>query len=202
MTDDAEVIELRKKIAQAEKRLSENERLLSESKQRTAETKQRLANLEKAKAALMKFYARGPHTKKKSGRPGFWVTPDGCSFVWEVERFKKKRKCKTAFAIIQVRKKTIRSANQLKARGIKSPIIARAARLERLANDASLRRGYEDARRFWLFMVDPEAYRHAPRERAQACRHCCRHQKQAKPRSLATPSWIGAATGSVRSRTR
>jgi hypothetical protein len=159
MTDDAEVIELRKKIAQAEKRLSENERLLSESKQRTAETKQRLANLEKAKAALMKFYARGPHTKKKSGRPGFWVTPDGCSFVWEVERFKKKRKCKTAFAIIQVRKKTIRSANQLKARGIKSPIIARAARLERLANDASLRRGYEDARRFWLFMVDPEAYR-------------------------------------------
>src|SRR5215831_6410545 len=42
----------------------------------------------------------------------------------------------------------------------------------------------------------------SPAAHAQACRHCCRRQKQAKPRSCATPPWIGAATGSVRSRTR
>jgi hypothetical protein len=147
MTDNAEeVAELKKKIA--------------ESKRRTAEINQRITNLKKAEAALMKFHASGPRKKKKSGRPSFWKSPQGLFFVIEVESFKKNHKCKkTAFAIREVRKKTIQRARRLKARGIKSPDIATAERLQRLKIDAALQSRYQEARKFWLFMIDQEAYR-------------------------------------------
>jgi hypothetical protein len=122
VTDDSEKIELRKKIAQAEKRLCA-------AQAKIAGINQRVANFEKAEAALMKFYTRGPHKKKKSGRPTFWKSPHGLFFVQEVERIAKERKCKTATAIRAARTATIRWAEQAEARGIKGPVIARAARL-------------------------------------------------------------------------
>jgi hypothetical protein len=152
VTDDSEKIELRKKIAQAEKRLCA-------AQAKIAGINQRVANFEKAEAALMKFYTRGPHKKKKSGRPTFWKSPHGLFFVQEVERIAKERKCKTATAIRAARTATIRWAEQAEARGIKGPVIARAARLARLTDDAALQSRYQEVRKFWLFLVDPEAYR-------------------------------------------
>jgi len=152
VTDESEKAELRKKIAQAEKRLWASQAEL-------AEINQRIAHFEKAKAALSEFYRRGPRSKKKSGRPGFWKSPHGCSFVWEVERIKRERKCKTATAIRVAKKELIQWGQQLsKTYSKDNPAIALAARLVRLTDDAALQSRYQEARRYWLFMVDPEAY--------------------------------------------
>jgi len=150
MTDDSEKAELRKKIARAERRLWA-------TRAEMAEFEQRVANFEKAEAALMKFYKRGPHSKKKSGRPSFWKSPHGCFFVWEVETILEERKCKIATAIRTAKKNTIERGKRSKARGYTDPIIARAARLAKLS-DEQLQVRYQEARRHWLFMVDPEAY--------------------------------------------
>lgn len=141
MTDDSEKIELRKKIAQAERRLSA-------ARAKTAEINRRIANFEKAEAALMKFYTRGPRTKKKSGRPGFWKSSHGFSFVLEVENIVKERKCKISTAIRAARKKTIQWSKQSKARGFSDhPAIARAVRLAKLT-DEELQTRYQEARKF------------------------------------------------------
>ena len=99
---------------------------------------------EKAEAALMKFYKRGPHSKKKSGRPSFWKSPHGCFFVWEVETILEERKCKIATAIRTAKKNTIERGKRSKARGYTDPIIARAARLAKLS-DEQLQVRYQEA---------------------------------------------------------
>jgi len=105
MTDDSEKAELRKKIARAERRLWA-------TRAEMAEFEQRVANFEKAEAALMKFYKRGPHSKKKSGRPSFWKSPHGCFFVWEVETILEERKCKIATAIRTAKKIQLNEASE------------------------------------------------------------------------------------------
>jgi hypothetical protein len=117
------------------------------------------AEMRQAEIALERFYAKGPHKKKKPGRPGFWKSPHGCFFVWEVERIKKERKYKTAAAIRKARKETIDWAKLAKAYGIKDhPVIARAATLAKQTNN-ELQVRYQEARKYWLFVIDPEAYR-------------------------------------------
>jgi hypothetical protein len=139
---DPEIAELKRKVDQAEKRLRE----INQCK----------ANYEKAIAALNEFYARGPHPKKKSGRPGFWKGPHGCDFVLRVETIKKERKCKTATAIRAAKKEFIRWGQMAKAYD-KSAVL-RAARLAMLTDDAALQSRYQEARKYWLFVVDPETY--------------------------------------------
>jgi hypothetical protein len=152
MTDDPEKAELRKKLAQAERRLRATQAEM-------AEIKQCVTNFEKAEAALMKFYARGPRTKKKSGRPGFWKSSGGLAFVEQVEEIAKERKCKIATAIRIARKKTLQRAERSKASGFTNdPAIARAARLAKLSDDA-LQARFQEARWYWLFMVDFDAWR-------------------------------------------
>jgi len=131
MTDEVEKAELKRKIAQAEKRIRE---------------------MNKANSALMKFYAARPRPKKKSGRPGFWKSPAGCFFVEEVERIKKERNCKTATAIRAAKKNIIRWAKLIKD----NTSIALAAKLVKLP-DQELQIRYQEARKYWLFIVDPEA---------------------------------------------
>jgi len=157
MTDDPEKAELRKRITQAEKRLWAYQAELTESQAKLTESKQRIANFEKAEAALMKFYRRGPHTKKKLGRPAFWKSYDGFSFVRQVEKVLKERKCRIVTAIRIAKKLTIERGKRSKARGYTDPAIARAARLAKLS-DEQLQVRYQEARKFWLPMVDPEAY--------------------------------------------
>ena len=155
----SEKAELTKKIAQAEKRLLSYQEEAAKYQAEAAEINQRIAHLEKRQAALTRFYKRGPHSKKKSGRPGFWKSPHGCTFVLEVERIKQERKCKTATAIRVAKKELIQWGQQLsKTYSKDNPAIARAARLVRLTDDAALQSRYQEARRYWLFMVDPEAY--------------------------------------------
>jgi hypothetical protein len=117
------------------------------------------AEMRQAETALERFYAKGPQQKKKSGAPAFWKSPHGCFFVREVERIKKERKCKTATAIRKARKETIEWAKLAKACGIKDhPVIARAATLAK-QTDNELQVRYQEARKYWLFVIDPEAYR-------------------------------------------
>jgi hypothetical protein len=116
------------------------------------------ANFRKAEAALHKFYATGPRKKKKSGRPGFWKSPDGLFFVSEVERFRKERKFKTR-AITAALKQTKRWSELAKTYGTKSdPVIARAARLANQSHN-ELQVRYSEARRYWKFLIDPESDR-------------------------------------------
>jgi hypothetical protein len=151
VTDALEIIRLTKKISLAEMRLRASEA-------ETTEIKQRIASWKKAEAALMKFYARGPRTKKKSGRPRFWKGPHGLFFVQEVEKIKKERKCKTVTAIRDARKEITRRSKLAKAYGIKSdPIIAMAAILAKQKHN-ELQVRYQEARKFWFFLIDPEAY--------------------------------------------
>jgi hypothetical protein len=147
---DSERAELRKRIIQAEKRTSEYEAKI-------VEIKRRIAHFEKAKAALYKFYASGPHPKKKSGRPGFWKSPPGLSFVWEVEEIAKERKCKTVAAVLAARKQTVRRAKRSQRYGTKSPAIEAATVLEEQSrNELQVR--YQEARKYWFFLIDPKAY--------------------------------------------
>ena len=138
MTDEEEKAELKRKIAQAERRIQD---------------------MNKAEAALMKFYAARPREKKKSGRPSFWKGPAGSFFVLEVERIKKERKkCKTATAIRVAKKNLIRLGQLFKTSGTgDSTSIALAAKLAKLTNDQELQSRYQEARKYWLFIVDPEA---------------------------------------------
>jgi hypothetical protein len=145
MTDDPEKAELIKKIALAES-LAQADKLI------LAQMEQCAANFRKAEAALSKFYARGPRAKKRLGRPRFWKSPDGLSFVWEVERIKKERKCKTTATAIRAAKKQLIRQGQLSKTSE-----AVAARLAKLT-DKELQIRYHDARNFWRFVVDPEAY--------------------------------------------
>jgi hypothetical protein len=137
MTDEEEKAELKRKIAQAERRIQE---------------------MNKAKAALMKFYAARPREKKKPGRPSFWKGPAGSFFVLEVERIKKERKkCKTATATRVAKKNLIRLGQLFKTSGTgDSTSIALAAKLK-LTNDQELQSRYQEARKYWLFIIDPEA---------------------------------------------
>jgi len=147
---DSEKAELRKRIILAEKRSSEYEA-------KTAEIKRRSAHFEKVKAALYKFYGSGPHPKKKPGRPSFWKSPHGLSFVWEVEKIVKERNKKLAPAIRAAVERTKRRAKRSQRYGSKNPEIARAARLAE-QTDEELQVRYQEARKYWLFVIDPEAY--------------------------------------------
>jgi hypothetical protein len=147
---DPELAELIKKVAQAEKR-----RRLTEIE--LAEMQQARAAFEKAEAALHKFYAKGPHKKKKPGRPGFWKSPEGHLFVLEVDRIVKERGCKIAFAIRIARKKTIEWSKWVQTDRLKGLMIARATRLAKLT-DRQLETRYQEARRYWSFLIDPEAH--------------------------------------------
>ena len=121
------------------------------------ENRRRLANLKQAEAALMKFYASGPRKKQKAGRPSFWKSFDGFFFVQQVERIRKERKCKAAAAIRAAAKELIRWGEQGKAYGMDKAGIARAARLAKLT-DNELQVRYQEARKYWSFVVDSEAY--------------------------------------------
>jgi hypothetical protein len=80
--------------------------------QAEANCKTAKADFRKAEAALHKFYATGPRKKKKSGRPGFWKSSDGLSFVWEVERLRKERRFKNRAiraAVKQIRQRSERA---------------------------------------------------------------------------------------------
>jgi hypothetical protein len=102
---------------------------------------------------------REARTAKKSGRPGFWKSPHGLFFVWEVEGIMKERKCKTATAIRAAKKELIRAGQMSKAYGARNHLaIARAARLIQLTDDAALQSRYQEARRYWLFIIDPKAH--------------------------------------------
>src|SRR5262245_1343441 len=115
MTDEEEIAELKRKIAQAERRIKE---------------------MNKAKAALMKFYAARPRPKKKPGRPSFWKGLAGSFFVEEVEWMKERKKCKTATAIRSAKKNLIRLVQLFKTSGAgDSTSIALAAKLAKLTND-------------------------------------------------------------------
>ena len=107
---------------------------------KTAET-----NFRKAEAALHKFYATGPRKKKKSGRPGFWRSSDGLSFVLEVERLRKERRFKNR-AIRTTLKQTKQWSELAKACGIK----------ELAKSHIQVR--YSEARGYWKFLIDPESY--------------------------------------------
>ena len=116
------------------------------------------AKARKALAALLKFYAKGPREKKKSGRPGFWKSRHGLFFVQEVERIARERQCKTVTAIKEARKATAERAKQAaKADGIKDPLIALAAILAKQSHE-ELQVRYQEARRYWLFLIDPESH--------------------------------------------
>jgi|SRR6516164_9536868 len=147
---DPELAELRKKVAQAEKR-----RRLTEIE--LAEMRQAQAAFEKTEAALHKFYAKGPHKKKKPGRPGFWKSPEGLFFVLEVDEIVKERGCKIAVAIRRARKETIKWSKLVQTDRLKRLMIARAARLEKLT-DRQLETRYQEARRYWSFLIDPGAH--------------------------------------------
>jgi hypothetical protein len=133
--------------------------------QAEADCKTAEANFRKAEAALHKFYAMGPRQKKKSGRPGFWKSEDGLSFVWEVERLRKERRFKIR-AIRAALKQIKQLREQAQACGEKDdPVIARAARLA----NSRLQVRYSEARRYWKFLIDPESHQ---REQESLERNC------------------------------
>jgi hypothetical protein len=115
-----------------------------------AEAQQALAKLIQANAALQRFWAKGPRPRKKSGRPPFWKSRHGLLFVREVDDFAHERNCKVAFAIKTIRDRWCRSGSCVE----KSVKVA----LEKPSHEA-LQVRYQEARQYWLFVLDLESYR-------------------------------------------
>jgi hypothetical protein len=138
-----------------EKELKAIDLWLARNRQAEADYKAAEAKTRKAEAALQKFYANGPHKKKKSGRPSFWKSPQGLFFVMEVDDIRKDRNCKITKAIKSVRNKTIQRTKWCQADGLKGPVAA--ATLAKLPDD-QLPVRYQEARRYWSFLIDPESH--------------------------------------------
>src|SRR5262249_25437513 len=144
---DPELAELERNIAQAEMRLAVAEMRLAEMQKRRAKAKQARLTFNKAKAALEKFNAKGPRKKKKSGRPSFWRGLEGLMFVSAVQKIIKERGCKTAAAI------RVAARKRREAWGNTGPV---AARLTKALKDRQLEVRYQEARRYWSYVIDPE----------------------------------------------
>jgi hypothetical protein len=111
-----------------------------------AEMRQAEARFNEAETALQKFYAKGPQQKKKSGRPPFWKSFHGLFFVKEVDDIVKEKNCKITFAIQILKKKRWRALDSVSA-----------ATLAKQKDD-ELPVRYTEARKFWSFLLNPEAY--------------------------------------------
>jgi len=139
-------------------RIRELDLWLARNRQAEAEFNRAEANFRNAEAALHAFRIKQPHEKKKSGRPGFWKSPHGLFFVQEVDRVRKKRNCKIAFAIDVVKKKTLQMSRWRQAHSLQNPYMEKtAATLARLSRSA-LQVRYQEARRYWRFVLAPELH--------------------------------------------
>jgi hypothetical protein len=114
-----------------------------------AEMRQAEAKFNEADAALQKFHAKGPQLKKKSGRPPFWKSFHGLFFVKEVDEFAEKGKSKVAFAAKVVRDRWC------KPHSPEDP--STIATLAKQTHE-ELQVRYQEARNFWLFLLNREAY--------------------------------------------
>ena len=132
-------------------------------KNKVAQLNQAEEACKKAVAALNRFDAKGPHSKKKSGRPGFWKSPEGALFVQEVDYIveeckKRGRNISLKAAIEEVRKKTSELSKWAKTDdGLNRSLSARVARLGNLRGRGAEVR-YQEAKRYWRFSLNPDEH--------------------------------------------